>query len=188
MLGDLNTVDADRSCNVLDGLLAHILKIEGKLVAHLIVHDARNHDPAGIGEGFEPRRDVDAVAKNIITVKDNVADIDADAEFDTPVRRHLDVALDHTSLNIDGAAHGVDDADEFHQHAVSGRLDDMTAVLCDLGIDQFLAMRLELAQGAFIVNAHQPTVPGDITCKYCGKPAVDAFFDHIDRPHAAGSG
>ena len=70
-------MDADRTRNVLDGLLAHVLEAEAQLVAHLIVHDARNHDPAGIGERFQPRRHIDAVAKNIVAVDYDVADIDA---------------------------------------------------------------------------------------------------------------
>ena len=99
-------------------------------------------DAAWIGERLQPGRHVDAVAVDVVVVADDVADIDADAKFDAPVRRHIGVALDHAALNVDGAAHGVDDADEFHQHAVAGRLDDTAAVLGDLGVDQFLAMRL----------------------------------------------
>jgi hypothetical protein len=33
------------------------------------------------------------------------------------------VALDHPALNVDGAAHGIDRADEFYQHPVAGRLE-----------------------------------------------------------------
>jgi hypothetical protein len=51
-------------------------------------------------------------------------------------------ALEHAALNFNGAAHSVDDADEFHQHAISGRLNDMAAVLGDFGINQILTMRL----------------------------------------------
>ena len=38
--GEGDAVDADRSRDVLDGLLAQVLEAKTELVAHLIVHDA----------------------------------------------------------------------------------------------------------------------------------------------------
>ena len=49
--------------------------------------------------------------------------------------RNIGVALGHAALNVDGAAHGIDHADEFHQHSVAGRLDDPAPMFGDLGID-----------------------------------------------------
>ena len=92
------------------------------------------------------------------------------------------VALDHAALNVDGAAHGIDHADEFHQHPVAGRLDDPAAMFGDLGIDQFLAMRLELAQRAFLIDAHQPAVAGNVGRQYRSQPAVDTVFRHLVAP------
>ncbi len=70
----------------LTDLLAHIFETEAELVAHLIMDDARNHDSAGFGERLQPRCHVDAVAKDVVTVDDNIADIDADAELDAACR------------------------------------------------------------------------------------------------------
>src|SRR5207244_9075890 len=42
-----NAVDAHRSGNVLDLLLAHILKAEIDFVAHLVAHDAADADAPG---------------------------------------------------------------------------------------------------------------------------------------------
>jgi hypothetical protein len=55
-------------------------------------------------------------------------------------------------------------------------------VLGDLGIDQFLAMRLELAERAFLIDAHQPTVSGDVASENRGQPAVNTVLGHKDRP------
>src|SRR6266851_3649131 len=41
--------------------------------------------PAGIGQGFDPCRDVDAVAIEVVALDDHVAEIDADAQLDTIV-------------------------------------------------------------------------------------------------------
>ena len=49
----------------------------------------------------------------------------------------------------------------------------------NLGVDQFLAVRLELAQRAFLVDAHQPAVAGNVARKNRGQSAVDAVFRHV---------
>src|SRR5215216_2204682 len=135
MVGQLNAVNADRPCNVLDGLFAHIFKIEAEFVAHLIVHDPRHHNATGRGERLQPCRNVDAVPVDIVVIADDIADIDAYAELDAALGWHLGIALNHATLNIDRATHRVDDADKFHQHAVARSLDDPAPVLSDLRIN-----------------------------------------------------
>ena len=65
------------------------------------------------------------------------------------------LAVGHPALHLAGAAHRVDDAGEFHQHAVAGGLDDSAVMLADLRIDQFAQMRLEAFVRAFLIGAHQ---------------------------------
>jgi putative ABC transport system substrate-binding protein len=176
-------VDANRPRYVFDRLLSHVLEAETEFVAHLIVHHARNHDVAWIGQRLQPSRHIDAVTEDIITVDYDVADVDADAKLDAPVCRNADIAFDHTALNVDSAAHGIDHTDELHQHPVAGRLDNTAPVLGDLGVDQFLAMRLELEQRAFLVDAHQPAVTGNVARPYGSQPTVHSFcrsyFRHV---------
>ena len=87
--------------------------------------------PARCGEGRHDRRDatdalrrfrrsdVDAVAHEIaVALLDDVAEMDADAEFDPPLRRHTGVALDEAGLHLDRAAHRVDHAAELDDAAV----------------------------------------------------------------------
>jgi hypothetical protein len=47
---------------------------------------------------------------NIIGIDDDVAEIDANAEFDPRVLRHGGVSVDHPALHLDGTAHRLDDA------------------------------------------------------------------------------
>src|SRR6266853_2065717 len=77
-------------------------------------------DAARLGQPFEPCGDVDAIAEEIVAVKDHVAEIDPDPELDAAVGRIDGVALCHRLLYRDGAAHRVDDAAELDQHAVAG--------------------------------------------------------------------
>ena len=84
----------------------------------------------------KPRGDVDAVAHQVaVALLDDVADMNADAEFDASVLRHAGVALDEAVLHFDRAADCVDDAAELDDAAVAGALDDPTVMRGDGGID-----------------------------------------------------
>ena len=75
----------DRPGDVLDLLRAEVLEGEAQLVEDLVAHDAADADAAGFGQRLQPRRDVDAIAEDVVAVDDDVADIDADAELDALV-------------------------------------------------------------------------------------------------------
>jgi len=136
-------IDPDRPSDVLDALLAPILEWVGQLVADVVAHRPGNADPAGFGQGFQARRNIDAVAEDVAVLGDDVAEIDADAKPDLPIVSHLRLAVDHPALNLGSAAQRIDDAGEFHEQTVAGGLDDAAPVLLDLWIDQLPAMRLE---------------------------------------------
>jgi hypothetical protein len=106
----VHPVDPHRPCDVLDLLLAEILKEKGQPVAHVVVDRIGDEHPAGIGQGFDPGGDVDAVAVEVVALNDHVAEIDTDAQFDAVVGRDIRVAFRHRVLDFDRAAHRVDDA------------------------------------------------------------------------------
>ena len=62
--------------------------------------------------------------------------MDADAELDTLVRRDTRVAFDHSDLDFDRAAHGVDDAAELGDEPVARALDDAPMMRGDGRVDQ----------------------------------------------------
>src|SRR5215469_18865040 len=97
-LGQRDAVDAHRSRYVFDLLFAEILKAEIEYVAHLVAHDAADADAAGLGQCFQPRGDIDAVAINVLFVDDDVAKIDADAELDMPLFGEILIAQCHLAL------------------------------------------------------------------------------------------
>ena len=78
LAADDDLVDADRPVDVLDLLVAEILVDELEPVADLIAHRRRYADAAGLGDQLEARRDIDAVAEDVVLIDDDVAKIDAD--------------------------------------------------------------------------------------------------------------
>ncbi len=63
-------------------MFAEIVKRDGQLAADMLLHRAGNGDAAWMRQRLYARRDIDAVTVDVVTVDDDVADIDADAELD----------------------------------------------------------------------------------------------------------
>ena len=136
-------------------------KIEPRF--HLAIGVFGKTDRAGLGDPFQPRGDIDAVAHKIaVALLDDIAQMDADAELDAALGRQAGVALDHAVLHFDGAAHGVDDAAELDEAAVAGALDHAAVVHGDGRIDQIAAQRPQPRQDAIFVGAGEPAVADHI--------------------------
>jgi hypothetical protein len=152
-------------------LLAQILESKGQLVADLVSHHPRDADPAGLCERFQARGDIDAVAKDVVVLDDDVTEIDPDPEADPAVLRHSGLAVDHRPLQLGGAAHRVDDAREFGQKPVAGGLYDAAGVLADLRVDELAAPRFQALVRALLVPAHQPRIARHISGEDRGETA-----------------
>ena len=125
----------------------------------------RKADSAGLGDTLQSRGDIDAIAHQIaVALFDHIAEMDADAELDAALGRKAGVALDHTVLHLDGAAHGIDHAAELDEVPVTGALDDAPVMRGDGGIDQIAAQPAETRQCAILVGASEPAVPHHIRC------------------------
>ena len=88
--------------------------------------------------------------------------MNADTELDATVGRDAHVALDHSVLHFDGAAHRIDHAAKLDQRPVAGALEHTSIVHGDGGIDQFTAQSSEPRQGAILVSARQPAETDDV--------------------------
>ena len=86
-----------------------------------IIGDA---DAAGFRDPLQTRGDVDAIAKNIVLIDDDIADVYADTKFNPNILRYVGVLLSHSALDVDGATSCAYGAGELDQHAVAGCLDD----------------------------------------------------------------
>ena len=145
-LADFERIDADRLGDVLELHCAEIADLEIEPLLHLPIGVLGKADRAGLGDAFEPGGDIDAVPHEIaVALLDDVAEMNADAEFDAPLRRHAGVALDEAGLHFDRAAHRVDDAAELDDCAVAGALDDATVMGGDGRVDEIAAQPPERA-------------------------------------------
>src|ERR1700723_3327071 len=97
------------------------------LAANLPVRIVRDANAPRFGNAFQARRDVDAIAEDVVVVDDDITDMNPDAEFDPKLRRHAGISDRHFLLYDNGASRGIDRAAEFDQHAIAGGFDD-TAV------------------------------------------------------------
>src|SRR4249920_2562614 len=91
--------------------------------------------------------------------------MDADAELYAALGRKPGVPLDHTVLHLDAAAHGIHDASELYEDAVTRPLHYAPVMRCDGGIDQIAPQPAQSRQGAILVGTGKPAVSDHIRRK-----------------------
>jgi hypothetical protein len=107
--------------------------------------------------------DVDAVAHQItVRFLDYVAEVNADAKLDPAIRRHAGVAFDHRGLDLDGAAHRLDDAAELDNAAVARAFDDAAMMHGDDRVDQVAAKRPETGEDPIFIGPGELAVTDNV--------------------------
>src|SRR5262249_47317495 len=102
------------------------------------------------------------------SIDDDIAHIDAHAEFNPVCRRDLRIAFDHAALNLGSTAQRINHTGKLDQHAVAGGLHDPATVLVDLRIDEVSPMHLQAGKRALLVGAHHPAIADNIGGKDSG--------------------
>jgi len=148
--------------DILEGLRPHIITGNLDLAPDLPVGIIGDADAARLSNSLQPHCDVDAVSKDIIFIDDDVADVDADAQFDLLDLRYIDILFGCAALNFDGAAYGIYDAAELDESTVPGILDDTSVMLSDFGIEKSSSKRFQSRQRAFFVDPYQAARARDI--------------------------
>ena len=103
---------------------------------------SRDRYPAGRGDTLQSRGYIDTIAKDIIPLHNDIAYVNAHAEFDAVILRHTGVSFTDTALQFGGAGDRVHHARKLHQHAVACHFDDAAIVLGDFPINQIFPQRL----------------------------------------------
>src|SRR5271163_150154 len=105
-----DAVGPDWPRDVLQRLLADVFEGEVEAARGILLNPRRDADAAGLGQAFEASRDIDAVAKDVTVLDDDVADVDADAKLDAVVLRQRGIPLGHCRPDLGRASERVDDA------------------------------------------------------------------------------
>ena len=125
---------------------------------HMIPHRARDADAAHRAFRLQSGCDVYAVAMEVSAIGDHVADVDADAEANAPVRWLIAVTDWHMLLHLNRAAHSTIDTVERYQKRVAAGLHNSAAMLADGRVDQSAPQRPQTAQCAGIIEANQAAI------------------------------
>ena len=131
--------------------------------AHLPIGVLRKTNCARLRNALKPRGDIVAVAHQVaVALLNDVADVNPDAEFDSPVLRHARVALEEAVLDLDRAANRVDHAAKLDEASVASALDDAPMMRVDGGVDEIAAQPPQPRQRAILIRPREPAVADDI--------------------------
>src|SRR5438874_12186881 len=98
--------------------------------------------PAGRSDALQARRNVDTIAKNILSLHNDVADVHADAKFDALILRCTGIWFSDTTLQLGDARHRVHDTGKLHQHSVAAQFDDTLLMLAEFAINVLSSQRV----------------------------------------------
>src|SRR5262249_5701063 len=128
------------------------------------------------------------VAKNIVLLDNDIANMDPNAKFDPIVWSRRLIALGHPALYFQGATRGVYGTWEFDQDPIACSLDNAAAIFPDFWFEELASVRVEARQGAFLVSTHQPAVSSNVACEDGGQSSLySPLLGHVDRLPTIGS-
>jgi hypothetical protein len=110
--------------------------------------------PPGSHNASRPGGHVYAVPKDVISVNQNVADVDANAKHDAAILWQGSIAADHAELHRNRTGYRIDNAAELGEEPIACSLYDAPVMSGNRRIDQLAAVRLETAQRANLVVTH----------------------------------
>jgi hypothetical protein len=120
---DLNGIDTHGPRDVLERLFSEVDEFRIDSAAHVLMRRARNGYTTGFGDAFEPRGDVDALAKDIFAFNKHIAKVDADPVEDAFRFEGGVIAGRRLLLHRQGALDRRDHRREFDKHPVAHDLE-----------------------------------------------------------------
>jgi hypothetical protein len=88
--------------------------------------------------------------------------MNADPKLDAPLWRQTGVALEHSILHLDGAAHRIDDASKLDDGPIAGPLDDAAMMHSDDRVNEIATEGSEPRQDSVLIGARKPRIADDI--------------------------
>ncbi len=155
----------------------------------------RDARAAGLGQPFQPRGDVHALAVDVLPFADHVAEVDANAKHDPLSLGQRLVRLRHLALKLERAGHCVHRTAELDQDTVADDFDDAPAVRPDGRLKNGRASLLQGRERAGFVRLHEAAVSHDVSHHHGGQaafhvchvpPAQDTSLLRGDNPRRRG--
>src|SRR5262249_60116858 len=102
--------------DILQRALAQGRKRKGELVLDLLANRAGEADAGASGKLLQARSDVDAIAQEIVSLRDDVADVDGDAKLHPLALWQVSNASLQPALDCDRGAHPLHGARGLRHH------------------------------------------------------------------------
>ena len=122
-------------------LSAQIVKGEVELTRSVLLNTGGYANASGLGQTFQPSRDVHPVTKDVVVLHNDVALVNAETELDAFLSGDPNIPLRHYVLNLGRTPQGVDDTGELDQQAVPGCFDDAASVFSNFRVDDLFPDR-----------------------------------------------
>jgi hypothetical protein len=122
----------------------------------LIVSGRRDADAARVRNALKSRRNVYAVAKNIMRVNNYVTDIDANAKLKPRIFAVFDREFIDTALELYRSPNRLDRAWKLRQETIAGVVNNAAPVFSDCRVDSLRQQRAQFGVGGFFVMVHEP--------------------------------
>ena len=130
------SISSNGSRDVLKLLLAGVGKIDFELIPHLIMDAGADAYSSRLRKSLQSRRNIYSVPVDVVSINNNVTNVDPNAKLKPSLLVSSSILLCHLALNFNRTAHSIHRACELHEQSISHRLDDASAMLSDLGINQ----------------------------------------------------
>jgi hypothetical protein len=114
---------------------SNVVEDEVKTPGHILLNACRHTNSSGLGQTFQPSRDIHPVTKDVVVLHNDVALVNADTELDAMVARCSGISLIHPLLPLGRTTQCVNHTGKFDQQAITRRFDDPSTVFADFRID-----------------------------------------------------
>ena len=133
--GEPHSVNPHRAGNVLEALLSNVVEGEVETPGYILLNTGGNANASGLGQTFEPGRDVHPVTEDVVVLHNDVALVNTDPKLDAIVVRYSSILLTHRVLPLGRTTQCINHTGKFDQQAITGRFDDAASVFGDFRID-----------------------------------------------------
>ena len=155
-------------------VLAKIDEVEREPIASLCIDRFRDAQSSRVGQRFQARSDVHAVAHEIVTLDDDIAEIDADTKPQAAGLRDSGVLSVEFELDLGRAPNRLHGAGELGDDAVASAPEHPPLMLRNQPVND-LAMRPQGRKRPFLVPACQTAVTNCIGGEDGGHSALNAI-------------